>query len=816
MPDDPSIQNLSNIKLTNAQKRALGKGLKFVPAPPKVCKDKIKEALVRFNRRIRIAHHFSSGTTFTRKRWKLPSEWIPPYTTKHISNALSELESRVNDLPLRTPKHNLSKQDAAEIRKLQQNRTVILKPADKGSATVLMDRTHYIFEAHRQLANTKHYRTLTEPIYPQTAIRITEILEKLVKKKQLDKKQFEYLRPPDNPRPRRLYLLPKIHKEPEKWTVKGKMPPGRPIISDCGSESYGVSEFIDYYLASIGKTHPSYLKDTPHFLEELKKNRAPHDVLLITIDVDSLYTNIPIEDGIEAVHRAFQQSPDPARPVEAILELLKLSLVNNDFTFNGDWFLQTWGTAMGKRFAPHYANIFMAQWEQQALERSPLKPLFYKRFLDDIFIVWQHGRESFDAFFETLQTTHESISLKHEISETEVNFLDTTAYKGPRFIREGILDSKVYFKPTDSLQLLDKTSYHPKHTFTGIIKSQILRYKRICNNQQDVEEACYKLFKALKKRNYTKRFLRKVKNDTLHPKEKTPGLSHKCGHKKCATCQYTIDKRKIKGFNIPTTQNCAAKNGIYLISCLNCQSSYVGETGNQFRTRICQHISDIKTKKPTSVGEHFNQGRCSLITLDVTFLETLRPREEQHQNKAARLGKEREWAQKLESYTPLGMNSIPRPLENPVMPFVIPFSETAVEISKLAKDTYEYLKAIYPNSFPHRFVAAYSKNENLHTKLVSAKMKGEPKIAELNSQPTELTTDTDRESLQTLVNLLHSQEATLPEIEPIGHLDTHQQVGKPDPNPVPLDFRYWKTPVPNTRIIVRPVRYPPIINLTED
>ncbi|KAK3519623.1 hypothetical protein QTP86_017547, partial [Hemibagrus guttatus] len=56
---------------------------------------------------------------------------------------------------------------------------------------------------------------------------------------------------------------------------------------------------------------------------------------------------------------------------------------------------QVKGTAMGKRFAPSYANIFMAKWEEEALSAWPIKPLHYFRFLDDIWGVWKESEKEF-------------------------------------------------------------------------------------------------------------------------------------------------------------------------------------------------------------------------------------------------------------------------------------------------------------------------------------------------------------------------------------------------------------------------------------
>ena len=84
-----------------------------------------------------------------------------------------------------------------------------------------------------------------------------------------------------------------------------------------------------------------------------------------------------------------------------------------------------------------------------------------------------------------------------------MHFLDTVVYKGNRFKETATFDTKVYFKPTDTLELLRKKSHHPNHTFKGLIKSQSLRYVRICNNKQYVMIECRKFFAALVRRGYS-------------------------------------------------------------------------------------------------------------------------------------------------------------------------------------------------------------------------------------------------------------------------------------------------------------------------
>lgn len=117
---------------------------------------------------------------------------------------------------------------------------------------------------------------------------------------------------------------------------------------------------------------------------------------------------------------------------------------------------------------------------------------------------------------------HHSIKVEATVSETKTDFLDITIFKGPNFPHTGILDTKMFFKPTDSHSLLHKKSFHPKHVFSGIIKSQLLRFSRICTRTQDRDDARKVLFTALRKRGYSRGFLQKI-NKSINlstPREK--------------------------------------------------------------------------------------------------------------------------------------------------------------------------------------------------------------------------------------------------------------------------------------------------------
>ena len=508
------INLIKDYQISDSEERLLGRGLTFVPSfeVHRQNRESFLEDLKKYHRRIKLAYYFKDLKQQPPPLFQQPSSWEPPIWTLpcKIRELIKKDNDDVNHIFRKFHEiHNLSRDEIVALKRLKKDTRIIIKKADKGSAVVLMGREDYIWEAERQLKNRTYYRELKQPIYLKTRPIIFRVVQKLLQSGLITRRQAEFLRGEEEPRLRRFYILPKIHKDPETWSVPHQIPPGRPIVSDCGSETNATAQFVEHYLHPVSILHPSYVKDTTHFINLIKNLKIPINSFLFTIDVDSLYTNIDINSGLKAVKNIFQKHPDKNRPDKEILTLLHINLIKNDFTFNGRYYLQIKGTAMGKRFAPSYANIFMAQWEGEALATCARLPLIFLRYLDDIFGVWQHSEEEFQDFFQHLDSHDPSIRLKSTIHRSQVDFLDTTVFKGKQFEQSRILDIKVYFKETNTHALLHKQSFHPKHTFRGLVTSQILRFRRISTRDLDFHQSTRVLFRVLRRRGYGRSFLRK-------------------------------------------------------------------------------------------------------------------------------------------------------------------------------------------------------------------------------------------------------------------------------------------------------------------
>lgn len=214
--------------------------------------------------------------------------------------------------------------------------------------TCVMNRADYIREAYRQLNNAKYYRRITDPCKPTLVRTINTTLTKLHEKDLISNEQYSFLQANPNDRDRKFYLLPKIHKPREKWPFPD-MPEGRPIVSDCGSESKHTSDLIDYYIKPLANRHQSHLKDTYDFIQKVSNRIIDKDHLIVLGDITALYTNIDIPRTLQTLKRELDANTQPLRPDQEILTLLTTIKTHNDFIFNEERFLQIFGTAMGKR-----------------------------------------------------------------------------------------------------------------------------------------------------------------------------------------------------------------------------------------------------------------------------------------------------------------------------------------------------------------------------------------------------------------------------------------------------------------------------------
>ena len=257
--------------------------------------------------------------------------------------------------------------------------------------------------------------------------------------------------------------------------------PGRPVISNCGTPTEKASEFLDHHLKPVMQKGKSYIKDSGDFINKIKELQSiPNGAILVTSDVVALYPSIPHEAGLKALKNALDNRENKSISTEDLIKMARFVLQNNYFEFNGIVKQQISGTAIGTKFAPTYACIFMDKLETDFLNTQEYLPLVWYRYIDDIFFIWTHGEEKLKFFLDDLNKYHPNINFTHESNKECINFLD---------LKVSLLDNKLstdlYIKPTDRHQYLHYSSSHPDHTKKSIVYSQTLRLNRICSVEAD-------------------------------------------------------------------------------------------------------------------------------------------------------------------------------------------------------------------------------------------------------------------------------------------------------------------------------------------
>ena len=497
------VFNLSDYNLSESEISLLNKGLKFCPTPPLPDIGMLVRDTEKFFRTASIKLHFhnlankptnsqsdtvaqtlsdepdlrSPIQAFSHPDLKPKSKWnapVPPLL-EHVKQLfLTELQgSQLKP----TRRKNLTAEEFHSLLQLPKNNDIVVKQADKGSGIVIQNRDDYIKEGIRQLTDTKFYKQVDHDLTTKHADMIKKVVSEMHENDEISDKTLRYLTT-NCTRTAQFYMLPKIHKSLTD-------PPGRPIISgnDCPTEK--ISHMIDIILQPFVPNIRSYVKDTTDFIQKLSKISLDpdQDIILCTLDVTSLYTNIPHKEGIQAVKNLLtRERPTSFKPSNSnIIKLLEMVLTMNNFQFNYQNYLQINGTAMGTRVAPTYANIFMSEFETKHVYTYPKQPAIWVRYIDDVFMIWLLGIAELEKFHEHLNSAEDSIKFTLEWSRLKVPFLDTTVCYKP----EIGLYTDLYTKPTDTHSYLRYSSCHPPHIKSGLPYSQFLRLRRICFDIKD-------------------------------------------------------------------------------------------------------------------------------------------------------------------------------------------------------------------------------------------------------------------------------------------------------------------------------------------
>ena len=281
------------------------------------------------------------------------------------------------------------------------------------------------------------------------------------------------------------YLTLKAHKlKPGQNVTHLK---SRPIVACPGSLLHPLGIWTDRKLQTLAKEQVSYFRNSYDLRQELCSKQYHPTAQLFTADAISMYTNIPTNTAIMLIARHIRTSIKEIRPKqnEALIDTLKLVMLNNIFSFGDMTFKQMNGTAMGTPPAPPYATIYYGLHESQFLPKYKNHVTFYKRFIDDVFGIWlPHPNPKINSQlwdeFTTTMNNYPGLTWEFNKPTNKVDFMDLTIS-----ITNGNISTSLYEKPLNLHLYIPPHSDHPPGLLPRIVHSTLFRIFTLCSDPQD-------------------------------------------------------------------------------------------------------------------------------------------------------------------------------------------------------------------------------------------------------------------------------------------------------------------------------------------
>nr|VZI32771.1 unnamed protein product [Spirometra erinaceieuropaei] len=293
------------------------------------------------------------------------------------------------------PREVLFKVERDALRECKADNDLVIVPADKGRATVVLDRTDYL---QMPKALTREINATLLALENSGAITPTE--RRMARPQDTALAQF--------------YGLHKVHKEGA---------PLRPIVSLKGTPTYGLAKWLFRSLKFLTAESDTTVPSSAQFLEKLKGVSIHPNEVMVSFDVTSLFTSMHQDLAIETIELLLQSKYDEEENRlghAQILQLLKLYL-RTYFTVDGTIYEQVKGTPMGSPISGFIAEAVLQRLESPVFQHR--RPKFWARYVDDTFVVIERDQvltfqEHLNAVFPDIQITME------EEENNQLAFLD--------------------------------------------------------------------------------------------------------------------------------------------------------------------------------------------------------------------------------------------------------------------------------------------------------------------------------------------------------------------------------------------------------
>ena len=475
---------------------------------------------------------------------------------------------------------------------LKKDDTLQVTKADKSNAVVIMNKNDYVNKITALLNDNETYTKLrSDPIQTVNSYfskQVKSILkgsDHLIKKFTSQCSSLPYL-----------YGLVKTHKINN---------PIRPIISSVGSVSYNLSKWLVKILTPmVGNISNTNVKNNVDFTNKLNSLNLNFDFNMVSFDIVSLFTKVPVDDLLEFLEEELENYDIPLTAGN-LTNLIRLCIKDSKFCFNGEFFVQKFGMAMGNPLSPVLSNIYMEFFETKFLPRILPQKVKWFRYVDDIFCIWPI-HENLQEFLIKLNNLVPSIKFTiEEERNCKLNFLDVTVHRHDRNFT-----FSVFRKSTNISSFVHYYSNHHQNVKFSVFSGMFLRALRICS-PQFIDDEIKNIYDIAFKLKYPRKFIdvawKRAKKTFYLTNNKIEFNNHNI-LKLPYDVRFLEIPRMLKLFNINVVfsnfnvKSLVIKNSpkdvsgcIYEIPCKKCDKIYYGQTGKLLLQRIKQHQYSVRT-----------------------------------------------------------------------------------------------------------------------------------------------------------------------------------------------------------------------------
>ena len=403
----------------------------------------------------------------------------------------------------------------------------------------------------------------------------------------------------------------------------GSVPPMRPILSMPGSAYYKVAEYVAEHLANVPQCNIN--TSTTEICEKIKELRLEDDEELISYDVVSMYTNVPVLEAIQVcTDMLYNLKPDkrPKIDKDTFIQLCEIATCKVVMLTHNGYYTQEEGLAMGSPPAPHLANGWLSQYDDSLKGDSKL----YERYMDDI--IKEEKKENIALKLKESNDLHPKLSFTVEREKNgTLPVLDMMILHDHN---TGQLESTWYTKPSDTGLTMNFHALAPKRYKRSVVTGFVYRIYRACSTWQHFHQSLEKAKQILEQNQYPAAFYDPLIRQALHnilvgieksqETETSDNITKKilrvqyrgkCTehyaralHKINAPCTVVMTLRKLKTALPslkPPTEKLLRSGIVYEIKCPRCNACYVGQTGRHLQFRLREH-----QRNEGPVKSHFN------------------------------------------------------------------------------------------------------------------------------------------------------------------------------------------------------------------